>query len=97
MSVQIITPEDLQNFKTDLLAEIRNIIAGQQSQSAKQWLKSTEVRRMLAISPGTLQTLRLNGTLPYTKIGGTIYYSTADIENILSKNQKQHKSSLLFP
>jgi hypothetical protein len=99
MPAQILTTEDLYDFKIELLNEIRNIIVGQQPQSAKKWLKSTEVRRMLNISPGTLQTLRLNGTLPCTKIGGTIYYSTTDIENILSKNQnpKKQKPPLLFP
>jgi hypothetical protein len=37
---------------------------------SKQWLKSVDVRKMLNISPGTLQNLRINGTLRYTKIGG---------------------------
>ena len=34
---------------------------------------------MLRISPGTLQNLRVNGTLAYTKIGGIIYYKYEDI------------------
>ncbi len=88
MPAQILTTEDLYDFKSELLDEIRIIFNQQQSPSAKKWLKSTEVRRMLNISSGTLHTLRLNGTLPYTKIGGTIYYSITDIENILSKNCK---------
>jgi hypothetical protein len=36
----------------------------------KKWLKSSEVKKMLGISPGTLQNLRINGMLPFTKIGG---------------------------
>jgi hypothetical protein len=37
------------------------------STAAKKWLKAHEVRRLLKISPGTLQTLKANGTIPYTK------------------------------
>ncbi len=59
-----------------------------QSQQIKQWLKSNEVRKLLNISPGTLQNLRINGTLTYTKIGGIMYYSYSDIEKVLNGNSK---------
>jgi hypothetical protein len=88
MSAQIITTEDLKEFKTELLEEIRTIITVEKPAVQKQWLKSNEVRRLLNISPGTLQTLRINGTLPYTKIGGTNYYNLTDIEKLLSKKSR---------
>lgn len=87
MSAQIITTDDLREFKIELLDEIRNIVSEQKSATTKKWLKSVEVRKLLNISPGTLQTLRINGTLPYTKIGGTNYYNLTDIEKLLSKNK----------
>jgi hypothetical protein len=87
MSAQIITPDDLREFKIELLDEIRNIVSEQKSATTKKWLKSVEVRKLLNISPGTLQTLRINGTLPFTKIGGTNYYNLTDIEKLLSKNK----------
>jgi hypothetical protein len=68
MPAQIITSDDLREFKIELLDEIRVIIKDQKSNYTKQWLKSAEVRKLLNISPGTLQTLRINGTLPFTKI-----------------------------
>lgn len=43
---------------------------------------------MLKISPGTLQNLRVNGTLRFTKIGGIIYYSYEDIELLLEGTNK---------
>ncbi len=86
MPTQILTIDDLREFKTELLTEIRNIFNQQQSPASKQWLKSSEVRRMLHISSGTLQTLRINGTLPFTKIGGTMYYKLSDIEALLAHN-----------
>ena len=74
MATTVLTIEDLQEFKKELLQELKTIFPTNQSTSSKKWLKSTEVRKLLGISPGTLQNLRINGTLPYSKIGGVIYY-----------------------
>jgi hypothetical protein len=38
---------------------------------------------MLGISRGTLQNLRINRSLPYTKLGGIMFYNYEDIEKIL--------------
>ncbi|NDP20385.1 MAG: helix-turn-helix domain-containing protein [Paludibacter sp.] len=89
MPAQIITTDDLREFKIELLEEIRTIITEQKTATAKKWLKSVEVRRLLNISSGTLQTLRINSTLPYTKIGGTNYYNASDIDMLLSQNLKK--------
>ncbi|MBE9584228.1 helix-turn-helix domain-containing protein [Mucilaginibacter sp. JRF] len=83
MQVEMITREDLKEWKTELLAEIRKL-TGQGSEGvSKQWLKSYEVRKLLKISPGTLQNLRINGTLRYTKIGSIMYYKLDDINKLL--------------
>jgi hypothetical protein len=50
-----------------------------------QWLKSSEVRKLLKISPGTLQNLRINGTLNYKRIGGIIFYKYDDIQKMLNQ------------
>lgn len=82
MNVEIITKEDLKQLKTEMLAEIRQLIKPEDRQN-KQWLKSAEVRKLLNISPGTLQNLRINGTLRFTKIGGMMYYKLKDITTLL--------------
>ncbi|WP_310555176.1 helix-turn-helix domain-containing protein [Flavobacterium sp.] len=87
MSATIITTEDLLEFKIDLLQEIKKMIQSSELSSIKKWLKSKEVTKLLNISPGTLQNLRINGTLTYTKIGGTIYYDNTDIEKLLNTNK----------
>lgn len=86
MAVQIITIEDLNEFRSLLLSDLKEIIQSKPQQS-KQWLKSNEVRKLLNISPGTLQNLRINGTLSYTKIGGIMYYNHADIDKLLNGNK----------
>ena len=45
---------------------------------------------LLQVSPGTLQNLRINGTLPYTKVGGIIYYDSEEIQNVMTANRVQH-------
>lgn len=53
----------------------------------KKWLKSFEVRKLLNISHNTLANLRVNGTLPFTKIGGVIYYDYDDIQAMLTNKK----------
>lgn len=71
----------------ELLEEMKNLLMKQSGGTNKKWLKSTEVMEMLKISPGTLQNLRVNGTIPYTKIGGLIYYDAAEIERVMEENR----------
>jgi len=87
MNVEIITKEDLKQFKSEMLTEIKQLIKPGEQGQAKQWLKSAEVRKLLNISPGTLQNLRINGTLRYTKIGGMMYYKLEDITKLLEGGQ----------
>jgi hypothetical protein len=68
MTVNIVTNEDLNQFKKELLDELASLISSKPAIPVK-WLKSYQVREMLGISPGTLQNLRINGTVEYTKIG----------------------------
>ena len=80
---QVVTKRDLLNFGNLLLSEIKN--SKTTETPTKQWLKSAEVRELLKISPGTLQNLRINGTLKYKRIGGIIYYNYEDIIKMLEK------------
>lgn len=80
--------EDLAVFKEELLEDLQKILQDySKGISPKKWLKSTEVMELLKISPGTLQNFRVNGTLPYSKIGGMIYYDSEDINEVLKGNK----------
>lgn len=88
MAVEILTKDDLEEFRIKLLDDIKELI-GKSSTPPKKWIKSYQVKNMLKISGGTLQTLRGNGTLQFTRIGGIIYYKYDDIVKILEgKNVK---------
>jgi hypothetical protein len=83
MAISVITKEDLQQFKIELLEEIKNLVQDRTTEQ-KLWLRSSEVKKLLNISSGTLQNLRINGTLSCSKIGGTLYYNYKDIEKLLT-------------
>jgi len=87
MNLEVITKEDLATFKSDLLNEIKQLMQPGQGQS-KKWIKSNDVRKLLNISPGTLQNLRINGTLSFTRIGSIIYYRLEDINKLLEGGAK---------
>jgi hypothetical protein len=55
------------------------------------WIDAQDVMQALHISPRTLQTLRSNGTLPFSRIGNKIYYRRQDILKILSDNYTMYK------
>jgi hypothetical protein len=88
MNLEIITKEDLREFESRLLTEIKKLAQLDGQGASKKWLKSNEVRKLLKISPGTLQNLRINGTLSFTRIGSIIYYKQEDINKLLEGGVK---------
>ena len=63
----------------------------QSEKPLEDWIDGQIVMQALHISPRTLQTLRSNGTLPYSRIGNKIYYLKKDILKILSDNYTMYK------
>lgn len=88
MQIEILTKEDLDTFRKLLIADLVEVL-NKKIQPNKQWLKSNEVRKLLNIAPGTLQLLRNNKTISYTKIGNILYYNNEDIEKLLKNNKVQ--------
>lgn len=95
MAATILTSEDLIVFKVELFDELKKLLSLSPAKEKEEikWLKSHQVQRMLGISPGTLQNLRINGTIPYTKIGGVIFYSLDDINAIMQRNKRNDFSN----
>jgi hypothetical protein len=84
---QLLTAADLFEFKKELLQELLTALRSHPNLAPKKWMKSHEVRRLLKVSPGTLQTLKSSGTLPYTKVGGVHFFDYQDIQNILESGK----------
>ncbi len=82
MNLEIITREEFNSFKQEVLEALKPVSTGQK----KQFLRSAEMRKMLNISAGTLQNMRINGTLPYIKMGSTILYDLEKVIEIFNEN-----------
>jgi hypothetical protein len=90
-----------QNSNEPLAVEFRRHFAGTEHPLLSEkpsdqtpladWLDAQDVMQALHISPRTLQTLRSNGTLPFSRIGNKIYYRRQDILKILSDNYTLNK------
>lgn len=94
MAIEVLTKDDLNEFRNQLISDFRQLIQSKPEEEAQRWLKSHEVKQLLNISAGTLQNLRINGTLAYSKIGGTIFYDSIAINKILQTNRVKAKLNL---
>jgi excisionase family DNA binding protein len=86
-AIELITKEDLRIFKSELIHEIKSLLKPDDL-GGKKYLKTHQVCKLLSLSQSTLQTLRINGTIGFTKIGGILYYRTEDIERLLEDNRR---------
>lgn len=83
-----ITKEDLWQFAAEIIREVKKISLPGASQSvsiADEWLKSKAVRKILDISSGTLQNIRVTGKIRYKKVLGSYYYSKSDIQKLFKE------------
>lgn len=68
--------------------EIHNLI---EHTTLEEWIDNQDVMQTLHISLRTLQILRSNGTLPYSRVNNKIYYRRYDIQKILADNYIMNK------
>lgn len=66
-----------------LASYLRQGIVDNSHTPLEDWLTGPVVEDMLDISTRKLQTLRSNGSLPYSKLGGKIFYKRVDVERLL--------------
>lgn len=94
MEVSLITKEDLQEFRIQLLLDIERIINEKmkfESTSVEinsEWIRSKAVRTFMNISPATLQNLRVTGKIKFKKILGSYYYNLDDLKKLF-ENEKR--------
>ena len=63
--------------------ETKKMIA---STPLEDWIDNYTVIHLLHISARTLQTLRANNTLSYSRINNKIYYRRQDLQQVLADN-----------
>jgi hypothetical protein len=85
---ELITKKDLEAFKQELFALLAPF-KDAQTLVGQKWLKNEDVKRIMKVSNATIQNLRVNGSLPYSKIGGIYFYKQEDIDRMLSGPEKK--------
>ncbi|WPU96500.1 DNA-binding protein [Mucilaginibacter sabulilitoris] len=90
MTVELITKDDLEQFRQSMLQDLKLLLT-KRTEEPQKYLKSYQVKNMLKISGGTLHTLRANGTLKFTRIGHIIYYNYEDIMQLMDGTAKKTK------
>ena len=84
----IVTKDDLRQFSLQLLDKIKILM--QESVVVKnetiqpQWIKSKAVRRMLDISAGSVQNLRVTEKIRFKKVLGSYYYNIEDLQKLFN-------------
>jgi len=87
MQIDFATKQDLQELERKILAALGPRVP---SDTEDQWLRTAETRKFLQCSYGTLQSLRIKGVIPYTKVGGIYLYNRKGILKVLNENQKNN-------
>jgi len=79
-----ITKDDLRQFGLKLMDDIRAMIKDLNSKNDQdtEWLKGRVVRKLMDMSAGSLQSLRITGKVRFKKILGTYYYNRIDLQNL---------------
>jgi hypothetical protein len=81
---QLVTIGDLEGFKDDLLLSLTRLIKENMAPPLKKWLKSYEVRKLMAISNGTLPFV-----LEFLNIPDPLNFREADLETSILNNLQQ--------
>jgi hypothetical protein len=85
-----VTKDDLRQFGLLLINDIRNIIEKTETNEKDtidpEWLKSRVVRKLMDMSPGSLQNLRVTGKVRFKKVLGSYYYNKTDLIKLFSED-----------
>lgn len=82
----LIDQDNLENLVRDV-QEVKALLKKERLQKdLPELLRTSEVKRILKLSDSSLATLRQNGTLPFIKIAGSVYYKKEDISHLMDNN-----------
>lgn len=87
---EFVTKEDLRHFRMLLINDIGKLLeekTGDEkaAQEDMEWLRSKAIRRIMDISPGTLQNLRITGKVKFKKVMGSYYYKKSDVTKLFNE------------
>lgn len=77
--------------KVAMLRDKFKAIAKPKEQGLEDWLDSQDVCHLLHISTRTLQTLRSNGSMPFSQLGGKYFYHRENVIKLVGIKKHQVK------
>ncbi|MGG7469949.1 helix-turn-helix domain-containing protein [Chryseobacterium arthrosphaerae] len=84
--MELITRQDLQALRSQIVQDVELLINAKDNQneidSQFEWLRSKKIRKLMDISPATLQNFRISGKIRHRKIMGSYYYNKTDLINL---------------
>lgn len=90
----IIDPGILEGLVKDV-QELKTLVQQKDGKGALlDLLRTDEVKKLLKLKDSSLATLRANGAIPFSKVGGTIFYLRKDIESIIKQNYSGNHDEL---
>lgn len=84
---RLITLRDLREFKEEIILEIRK---KNSLTDRKKWLKTKDVRKLLGLSGGTLQSMRNKNEITFSRVGRNIYYLESDVHTMLENRSNKN-------
>ena len=88
MGVEVVTREDLESFRIQLLTDLRGLIRAElfsRKDENAQGFKTKDVRKILGCSVNKLVSLRIGRKIRWKKVGGTLYYNKEDVRRLIEE------------
>ena len=87
--VHIFTDEEFRNL-VGSISELKNQVEKIRTPIplSDKWVEHHKALQIFQCTSRTLQSYRSNGFLPYSKIGGKIFYLITDIDELIQSNYK---------
>jgi hypothetical protein len=86
----IILQEDLfKQFLHDKFNYMFNLMQEERNKPNFNWMTNKAAMGALGVSSRTMQTLRDDGLLGFSKIGNKIYYNPEDIDHLLQRHYQK--------
>lgn len=88
--VYVASRRDLDEAVLDAVKEVLPFVAKDlepPERPPKEVLSNREAREFLDVSKSTLQRWRDDGTLPYSKVGSSVYYERSDLLRVVREHR----------
>lgn len=82
--MDIVSKQDLEIFRMRIISDIERLLEATNNHTTEEfdWLRSKAIRKMMDISPATLQNLRITGKIRHKKVMGSYYYKKTDLQKL---------------